>query len=187
MPTAVAVSPVCDCDGPSVRLCAQPIRLGPLTNSRVPAWADAFITAIPMPQLVDLIEAATTMQIKMWRVCARSCVGVHVRLRVLLCRGRRECGPLRVRLPCVRSCVCVCRLEMLGCARIAQIVKSLPPGKLQEIYGITTPMSPEEEKELKAANEWAWKIQEPDVVDDEEEEGVEGAAPAVAAAGGAPL
>jgi hypothetical protein len=60
------------------------------------------------------------------------------------------------------------RLEFLGCAKVAHVVKNLPKGKLQEIYGITQSMSPEEEAELKAANEWAWKHQETDVVDEEE-------------------
>jgi Skp1 family, dimerisation domain len=66
------------------------------------------------------------------------------------------------------SCAVCCRLEFLGCAKVAHVVKNLQKGKLQEIYGVTQAMSPEEEAELKAANEWAWKHQESDVVDEEE-------------------
>ena len=77
------------------------------------------------------------------------------------------------------------RLEFLGCARVAHIVKNLPKGKLQEIYGVTEPMSAEEEKELKAANEWAWKQGDTDVLADEEPAAATAAEPVVAAAAAA--
>ncbi len=51
---------------------------------------------------------------------------------------------------------------------MAYIVKTLPRGRLEEIYGVTNPMTESESAELKAANEWAWKTPSVDVVKDED-------------------
>ncbi len=52
--------PACRC------LAAQPLRSSNLTESGVPEWAEAYIRGIEYSQLLDVIEAATSMRIRMY-------------------------------------------------------------------------------------------------------------------------
>ena len=54
----------------SVRICvlhvSQPLKTPNLTEAGVPAWAAELIRSVPMGELLDLAEAATTLGIKMY-------------------------------------------------------------------------------------------------------------------------
>ncbi len=56
----LSVVPACRC------LTAQPLRSSNLTESGVPEWAEAYIRGIEYSQLLDVIEAATSMRIRMY-------------------------------------------------------------------------------------------------------------------------
>ena len=57
------------------------------------------------------------------------------------------------------------RLELLCCARIALIVRALTPAELYAKYGVE-PLKEEDEAQLKADNEWAWKDYSTSVAED---------------------
>ena len=44
----------------------QPLVSSSLTESGVPAWAEEFIRKVPLDEILDLIEAADTLRVKMY-------------------------------------------------------------------------------------------------------------------------
>lgn len=56
------------------------------------------------------------------------------------------------------------RLKHLGCARIAAEIKDVGIDEIKKHFKDYTPLTPEEVKEMKLANEWAWRYEDEDVV-----------------------
>ena len=65
--------PLADCLRRRVRFLLQPLKSTVLTESGIPAWAEEFIRKVPLAQILDLIEAADVMRVKMY-VCSSGAI-----------------------------------------------------------------------------------------------------------------